>query len=634
MTVRRAVLLVAMVLPVVVWMACGQVYRPVVIPCSTGGVPGCPVEANPQPGNFHEVFGITSNLPSNAGATMQIDVSGDSLIGETATSTANAPNSGFNPTHMAIIPNDARLFVAAAASVFPGGVDAVASFSPAFQSSLATGFGPVSMIGLPSMTGQTSQISALSETGNVVTATLTASLLASPTRSDLALVGTPIVVTGEANAGFSGYNGTFTISSISSTTVQYVDATASALPPCAPNALPTPPCPSGGTMSIPVQPVYLASAENTAMYVANFTSNSIAKINTATNVVTNTASVEPAVPAPVTPAPNPVSMAETPNAFKLYVANQGNNTVTSFNPVDLSTNVVTGFTGITPVWVVARGDSQKVYVLTQGDGQLVTIDVATDTVTSSLPVGVGANFIFFDPNLNRLYVTNPVTQMVYVFSDTGGLLNGVVSDVPLQLAAISFTSGAGPCAGGCTPVSVTALLDGTRFYVATYQAPTACPSGTGVTGACVVPGLTVFNANTFALQYPNAPTLELLVGPPPCVVSPTNSCTTTWPFAAGQTAVPPAASCATPIYPALYSPSSTLFPTRFRVFTAAAADSSRVYVGLCDAGVIAIINTTDGNTNNPGTQVPPDSLVTDLPTAPEANSASALQNPKFLLMGQ
>jgi YVTN family beta-propeller protein len=615
MTVRRVVLLVAMVLPIVVWMACGQVYRPVVIPCSTGGVPNCPVEANPQPGNFHEVFGISGNLPSNAGAAMQIDVSGDSLIGETLTSTANAPNSGFNPTHMAIIPDDARLFVAAAASVFPGGVDAVASFSPAFQSSLATGFGPVSIIGLPSMTGQNSQISALSEAGNVVTATLTTPLLASPSRSDLALVGTPIVVAGEANAGFSGYNGTFTISAITTTTIQYVDATATALPPCAPSALPTPPCPSGGTLSIPVQPAYLASAENTAMYVANFNSNSIAKINTATNVVTNTATVEPALPASVTPAPNPVSMAETPNAFKLYVANQGNNTVSSFNPVDLSTNVVTGFTGVTPVWVVARGDSQKVYVLTQGDGQLVTIDVATDTVTSSLPVGVGANFIFFDPNLNRLYVTNPATQTVYVFSDTGGLLNGVVSDIPVQLAAISFTSGAGPCAGGCTPVSVTALLDGTRFYVATYQAPLACPSGTGVTGACVIPGLTVFDANTFAVKYPTAPTLTLLGSAP---------------FAAGQTAVPQAASCAMPIYPALYSPSST----RFRVFTASAEDSSRVYVSMCDAGVIAIINTTDGNTNNPGTGLPPDSVITDLPAAPEANSASALQNPKFLLMGQ
>jgi hypothetical protein len=166
---------------------------------------------------------------------------------------------------------------------------------------------------------------------------------------------------------------------------------------------------------------------------------------------------------------------------------------------------------------------------------------------------------------------------------------------------------------------VTALPDGSRFYVATYQTSAACPSGTGVTGACVVPGLTVFNANTFALQYPNAPTLELLG---------------TAPFAAGQYAVPQVATCAMPIYPSLYSPSSTLTPTRFRVFTTASADSSRVYVSMCDAGVVAVVDTTGGNANNPGSPLPPDTVVTDLLAAPEANGALALQNPIFLLMGQ
>jgi hypothetical protein len=54
---------------------------------------------------------------------------------------------------------------------------------------------------------------------------------------------------------------------------------------------------------------------------------------------------------------------------------------------------------------------------------------------------------------------------------------------------------------------------------------------------------------------------------------------------------------------------------------------------MCDAGAIAVINTTDGNTNS-STPVPEDSVVIDIPAAPEANSATALQNPIFLLMGQ
>ncbi len=539
---------------------------------------------------------------------MQIDVSGDSLIGETSTSTASAPNSGFNPTHIAISPNNSRLFVAAAASVFPGGVDAIASFNPAFQSTQATGFGAVNMINLPSLAGQSSSIASISEAGNVVTVTLSTPITNTVAGAAIAING--VFIPGcvlPCNSG--AYNGTFPITAISGTTVQYLNpATGLAAA-------------SGGTASIPNQPVFVNSTENAFMYVANYNSNSVATINTTSNAVTNTAIV----------GTNPVSLAETPNALKLYVANQGSNTVSSLNPVDLTPNTVTGFTGVTPIWLVARGDSQKVYALTEGDGQLVTIDVGSDTVTSSLPVDPGANYIFLDPTLNRLYVTNPITQTVYVFSDTGGLSGGVVSDVPNLMGTISFKAGSTSCPAGCTPVSVTALLDGTRFYVATYEASTACPAGTGVTGACVIPRLTVFNANTLSLMYPSAPSLTLLVGPAPCTPTSSTSCQTNWPFVAGQTAVPQVASCATePLYPALYTPSTT----RFRVFTAASEDSTRVYVSMCDAGAIAAINTSGGNTNNPGTGLPADSLVTDLLAAPEPNSATAVQNPIFLLMGQ
>lgn len=517
MSVRRACLLAAMTLSVVLWLGCGQVYRPVVIPCSTGGVPGCPIQSNPSPGSFHAVLGISSNTPGYSGEAMQIDVSGDSVVGETSISAASAPNSGLNPTHAAIFPNKSRVFVTSAGSIFPGGSDSVSSFSPVFQSTLGVGLGTVSTISLP--------------------------------------------------AGS--------------------------------------------------QPVFANTTQNNALYVADFGTNSVSAINTFSNVVTN-----------VSVGTNPVSLAETPSGQKLYVANQGSNSISSLNTVDLTQNTVTGFTGVTPVWVVARGDSQKVYVLTQGDGQLITIDTATDLVTSSLPVGAGANFIFFDPNLNRLYVTNPVTGMVYVFSDTGA------NDTPTQLAAISMTGGANPpCPAGCAPVSVTALLDGSRFYVASYQTAAACPDST-VAGSCVVPGLTVFDAGSFAVKYPTTPTLKLLTWPAPCTPTSTSSCPAThWPFVTNQFAVAPLTSCVTP---ATYSPAAT----RFRVFTVASADSSRVYVSMCDAGAVAVVNTTGSNTNNTGGSLPPDTLVTDVLAAYSAGPAQpntgepAPQNPIFLLMGQ
>lgn len=507
MTFRRVGRLAAVVLLTQLCLSCGQVYRPVVIPLTT---------TPPSPAGFHTVFAISTNVPSYPGGAMQIDVAGDSIAAETPSSDRSAPNLGNNPTHAAILPNLSRVFVASAGSVLPGGVDVLSSFTPAFQSTIASGLGAVTTISLP--------------------------------------------------AGS--------------------------------------------------QPVFVATTQSTAVYVANYNSNSVSAINTTLNAVINSAPV----------GVNPVALAETPNGLKIYVANQGDNSVSSLNTADLSPNSVTGFTGITPVWAVARGDSQKIYVLTQGDGQLVTIDTATDAVTSSLPVGGGANFIFYDPHLNRLYVTNPLTGMVYVFSDTGG-----ANDTPIQLAAFSFALGSIPCPTGpaaCAPASVTALPDGTRFYVASYQTAASCPDPT-VAGSCIIPSLTVFDANSLTVKYPSAPTMTLLTWSPPCATSLCQA----GPFAQNQYAVSPVAACAPAV---LYSPSTT----RFRVFTTSAADSSRVYVSMCDAGAFAVIDTTDSNANNPGgSGNPTDTLVTDLPAAFSAgaiqsNGEPPNQNPIFLLTGQ
>ena len=561
MRLRRLGQLVVALACTVVCLSCGQVYRPVVIPITI---------TPPNPSNFHEVFAINANVPFNPGTGMQVDVSGDTNAG--------VINIGLNPTHAAILPNNSRVFVASAGSVV-GQSDIVTSFIPAFNAGIATGLGAGITISLP---GQTSGISAISESGNLVTATLNAPL------NNLGL-GDVIVIAG---AGIAGYNGTFAVLPISGTTIQYVDPVSGLAPSL------------GGTASLPAQPVFLASAQNDAMYVANYNSSSVAVINTSLNAVTNSALV----------GQHPVALAETPNGNKLYVANQGSNAVSSLNTVDMSQNTVTGIVGITPVWLVSRSDSQKVYVLTQGDGQLVTIDTATDTVVGNLPVGAGANFIFYDPHLNRLYVTNPSTSMVYVFSATGG-----ANDTPIQLSAISMTAGPNPpCPSGCTPSSVTALGDGSRFYVASYEMAISCPDPViGSSSACVIPRLTVFDANSFAVKT----TLTLLSSPPFASNPSSNQF---------QYAVPPVASCAPA---ALYAPGTT----RFRVFTTASVDSSRVYVSMCDAGSIAIVTTTTSSISPGGNT--PDTLVRDLAAPFSAGSSSTggeppPQSPVFLLTGQ
>ena len=319
-----------------------------------------------------------------------------------------------------------------------------------------------------------------------------------------------------------------------------------------PSGCGTPPC---------SKPDFVAGTEFLTVYVANSASSTVSAISTIDNVVTNT------IPVGV----NPVAMAETPDQQKLYVANAGSNgtggSVTSINTIDKSVNppVVNG-TWISPVWVVARSDSQMVYVLDQGTGNVSAIDPASNTVVNSVPVGAGADFMVYDPTLNRLYVTNPAAGTVTCINAATDAL--VVPPVAVANA-----------------VSVAALPDGTRVYV----------SSAAVSAGTVTSQVTVLNTASLSVK-------------------------TTIPL----TAVP--AVCAT--------------RTHSELFMAAAADSSRVYVGNCDAGNTAVIQTSDDTLV---LQVPAP-LSAQAPTAPVNGECPnrqlpkngiciAPQNPVFVLAG-
>jgi len=595
MSPRRVGGCAAVVLSILLWAACGQVYRPVVLPCTEGGLPNCPVETPPTPSNFHEVFVISNNTPSYPGGAMQIDVGGDSIIAETAINGPNAPNGGQNPTYGTIFPNFTKVFVASAGSL-SGGVDLVSSFTPAVQSLVGTGFGAVTAASLPAAT---ESITTITEAGSTVSVTLSAPLSV-PQGYTVVITNVVIPNCNPPACNPNAYDGAFTVTSNSGNVLTYTDSTG--LPTLSGATL------TGATAAFPPVPDFLATTQNNAMYIANYNTNSVFALNTAQNIVSNTAAV----------GVHPVAMAEA-NATvgtKLYVANQGSNSVSSLNAIDLSPNVVTGFTGTSPEWVTARGDGQRVYVITQGDGQLETIDTATDTVivppAGNPSVGAGANFIFLDPNLNRLYITNPTTGTLYVFSDTGG-----PGDTPSLITTISFPAPASLCPTGCSavaPVSVTALADESRFYVASYQTAAACPDTFVGSVPCVIPQLSVFDAQSFALKT----TLKLLTNPP----FQSNSAGTQF-----QYAVPTVTSC---LPAATYSPGTT----RFDVFTVASTDSSKVYVGMCDAGAIAVVNAADNNVNNTGgTQIPADTLLTNLPAA-FSGAGTDLQNPILMFTGQ
>jgi hypothetical protein len=606
MSFRRVGWLGATALSVILWASCGEVFRPVVIPVST---------TPPNPSNFHAVFGLTTNVSSNPGSALQIDVAGDSNIG--------VANMGANPTHAAILPNNSRVFVASAGSVggggtlVPGGVDLVTAFTPAGDSPIATGLGTPTVFTLPNVaTNQSSNITSIGENVNAVTVVVASTLVN-------AQVGGTIVISGVVappptpSANSNGYDGAFTITSVNGTTITFDDPITGLTPT------------SGGTATIPIplscsyQPDFLATAQTTAVYLANYGSennsgcnvsstDSVAILSTVQNSISNIAYF---------PGTHPVGLVETPDNQNLYVLNQGTNTVVDLSPLDLSVTATiplpAGSTN--PAWATARVDSLRVYVVTQGDGKLFTINTATNVMDGGQSVGgAGANFVLYDNTRNRLYVTNPTAGSVYVFDAT--------TDSPTLMSAISMTTGANaPCPNGCFPVSVTVMPDGSRFYVASYQTPSACPDpAIGAASACLIPMLTVFDARSMTVkpipssQSPLAPSLALLAAPQ---------------FASGQYAVPldPTSPCSTP---AIYIPGST----RFRMFTTASADSSHVYVGICDAGTIADINATTSSIATGGTNTP-DTLMTDLAApfsaAPAgSNGQPPPQNPILLLTGQ
>jgi DNA-binding beta-propeller fold protein YncE len=320
-----------------------------------------------------------------------------------------------------------------------------------------------------------------------------------------------------------------------------LDDTISAFSPSSPTPVITISLPAGSV------PSFVSTAETDLVFVANFASNTVSAISTTSNVL-----VPPVYGTPV--GVHPVSLAETPNDQKLYVANQGTNgtggSVTSINPIDRSVNPpITNATWVSPVSVVARSDSNRAYVLDEGTGLVSAIDTASDTVVNSASVGVGANFMLYDPTRNRLYVANPVVNTVTYLAVSTDALPATVLNV-------------------ANPVSVAALPDGSRAYI----------SSALVTGGNVTSRVTVINA---ADGSPRT-TIPLTTVQQVCASNPSE------------------------------------------LSIAASADSTRVYVGNCDAGNVADIQTIN------------DTLLLQMPAPQGATFKDGNplpQNPVFVVAG-
>jgi hypothetical protein len=274
---------------------------------------------------------------------------------------------------------------------------------------------------------------------------------------------------------------------------------------------------------------------------------------------------------------NPVALAVTPDKSKLYVANKDSNSVSGFNTLDRSSRTVTGSFNA-PLWVIARSDSQRLYVL-NFNGVVSTIDTTStagpDNVIDGSVSAPNATSMLYDGNKNRLYIPGGTQLTILdVSQSTPVVLTG--GPIAIQTVAPSARGAADPCsttgAQALTVAAVAALPDASRAYVGSYY-----EDSTG--NFC--PQVTVIDVASNTIK----------------------------------------SSIAVPGFPAYDAFCST---TRFRVTMAAAGDSSRAYLASCDGGMVNIIDTTS------------DTYVLNLP-APlgvrPGGQQNLPQNPVFLFAG-
>src|SRR5207245_9200336 len=129
-------------------------------------------------------------------------------------------------------------------------------------------------------------------------------------------IGTAKVGLGPVHAAVqpSGTAHVFVANSLDDTVASFSPAPPCSVLPCSVTGLGSVVFTSLPTGSVPV---FVHTTENSTVYVANSGANTVAAVSITSNVVTNIIPV----------GTNPVALAETPDAKKLYAVNQGDSSV-------------------------------------------------------------------------------------------------------------------------------------------------------------------------------------------------------------------------------------------------------------------------------------------------------------------
>jgi gliding motility-associated-like protein len=204
-------------------------------------------------------------------------------------------------------------------------------------------------------------------------------------------------------------------------------------------------------------------------YVANYGSNTVSVINTASNSLVTNISV----------GKNPWGVAVSPDGTKVYVTNQTSNSV---SVIDAATNSVSAVinVGMSPEGVAVSPDGGTLYVANETSGTVSVINTVTDAIVSLVGVGSNPQGIAVSPDGTMVYVANAISNTVSVISTSGNILvaNVTVGQHPFAVAVSPDGS-----------VYVTNLSDNTVSVISTLTnlVTATVPVGASPDGVCVSP---------------------------------------------------------------------------------------------------------------------------------------------------
>ena len=378
-----------------------------------------------------------------------------------------------------------------------------------------------------------------------------------------------------------------------------------------------------GTAQLGLGPVHAAMVPSGSQaYVANEVEDTVSSYATSTATTVNTISL---------PAGSAPAFVHTTQSDTVYVANSGNATVSVINT---SRNVVTQTipVGSDPIALAETPDGKKLYVVNHGSDSVTAINTIDKTVSATISTGPGSSPILAAARSDnaRVYVLNQGSGMISTIdtlSDTVvdtravGAANFMFYERSLNRLYLTVP--------GSTALVIVNVSVDPPVVLPSVDLTASCPG-------CVLDAVTALpnKLRAYVSSHQISGTCTHVDNIPDL----TGPCITTF---VSVIKVPENTVLRTLTLPHKVVSNTQILgnrpdvqvvapcnAARFRRYIASAGDSSRVYVANCDGGTTDIVRTSDDTfvlgLSAPFSQAPP------LP----GNDSPPPQNPVFVIPGR